>query len=386
MLKVVLDTNVLRENGLTKPNLVMLTRLSKESVVEVYIPTIVKKEYISQMVIDVFESSHNIMHSFKTIKKRLGSEHPYLDNLNVIESLLEEFNANFEEPIKTSFERWIVENNIKELQFESSDIDSVIDDYFSGGGVFKKIKHRDDFPDAMISKGIISIAREWPVTVLTKDGNFKDKLSMINNVTVLNSLREYLDTKEVEHELRILNERTSKINEVIEIITIGHSKTKLAEFVCSEGAYLEDIYLSGSEVKGQENLLLDSIYDSSIEEISTSTIQNVELGDVRFVSDDVYVVDLQFSAIAQINYVGFYGDFIELEETEKLNVEFDGMNREGFGECAETRMVSFNGVIEVCIDPSLTAQQLLIHIDFFSQDNAKVSGTVEVIRGNIIGG
>ena len=250
--------------------------------------------------------------------------------------------------------------------------------------MFKKVKHRDDFPDAMISKGIISIARRWPVTVLTKDGNFKEKLSLLDNVTVLNSLREYLDTEEVAHELRILNERTSKINDVIEILSLDNSQIKLAEFVCSEEAYLEDIYLSGIEVKGQENLLLDSIYDSSIEAISTSTIKNVELGDVRFVSDDVYVIDVQFSAIAQINYVGFYGDFLELEETHRLNVEFDGMNRDGYGECTETRTVSFTGVIEVCLDPTLTAEQLLIHIDFFAQTNAKVSGTVEVIQGSII--
>ncbi|MCZ4339631.1 PIN domain-containing protein [Shewanella colwelliana] len=386
MLKVVLDTNVLRENGLTKPNLVMLARLSKENVVEVYIPTIVKKEYITQRVMEINDNNQKIMHSFQAIKKHLSLENPCLGNLNDIEASFLEFNAKFEEPIKTSFERWITENNILELKFESSDIDSVIDDYFSGGGVFKKAKHRDDFPDSMISKGIISIARECPVTVLTKDGNFKEKLSKLNNVTVLNSLRQYLDTKEVAHELGILNERTSKINDVIEILSLENSQVKLAEFVCSEGAYLEDIYLSGIEVKGQENLLLDSIYDSSIEEISTSTIKNVELGDVRFVSDDVYVVDVQFSAIAQINYVGFYGDLLELEETQRLNVEFDDMNRDGYGECAETRTISFTGVIEVCIDPSLTAEQLLIHIDFFGQDNAKVSGTVEVIQGRIIDG
>ncbi|WP_434567741.1 PIN domain-containing protein [Vibrio chagasii] len=384
MPQVVLDTNILRENGIQKPNMVMLARLAREKMLDVYIPTIVKREYLSQQFIEMSDECQKISNSLLAIKKRIGINHPNHSFSDNVGSLLKDFKEELEIPIYESFEEWIKSNNIKEFDFSPHDIHSVIDEYFSGSGVFKKAKHRDDFPDAMISKGISSLAECEPVTVLCKDGNFKDKLSTFYNVRVLSSLREYLDTEEITTLLTELDERTSTIDLVKEVLRSKLSQKKFKEFILSEDAYIEDVYLTSEVLKGTELLLLQSAYNQDIQFIDTSTITDVVLGEVRFVSDNSYVIDVQFNAKAAVSYAGYYGDFHALDDLEQDRVDFDSLQGDGYGECSELRDVAFTGSLEIYIDDDLAPDQLAVHMEYFSYHNTRVSGTVEIISGEIL--
>ncbi|MEZ9534291.1 PIN domain-containing protein [Vibrio lentus] len=384
MPQVVLDTNILRENGIQKPNMVMLARLAREKMINVYIPTIVKREYLSQQSIELSDECQKISNSLQAIKKRIGINHPNYSFSDDFGILLKDFKVGLEQPIYDSFEDWIVSNHIKEFDFSPQDIHSVIDDYFSGGGVFKKAKHRDDFPDAMISKGILSLAEQSPVTVLCKDGNFKEKLSKFNNVLVLSSLREYLDTEEVTKLLEELDERTSTIELIKEVLKSDLSQNKLKEFILSEEAYIEDVYLTREELRGIDLLLLDSAYNQDIQFIETSTIKDICLGEIRFVSDNSYVVDVKFKAKATVSYAGYYGDFQTLDRSDQGRVDFDNVQGDGYGEGQERRDIAFTGAIEVFIESDLAPDQLAIHMEYFSSHNRRVSGTVEIVSGEIL--
>lgn len=73
MPKVVLDTNILRENSIEKSDMVILARLSRESVVDVYIPNIVKREYLSQQFIALSDHCQKISSSLLVCSEHYAS-------------------------------------------------------------------------------------------------------------------------------------------------------------------------------------------------------------------------------------------------------------------------------------------------------------------------
>ncbi|MDW1850341.1 PIN domain-containing protein [Vibrio sp. Vb0888] len=384
MPKVVLDTNILRENSIDKSDMVILARLSRESVVDVYIPNIVKREYLSQQFIDLSDHCQKISSSLQAIRKKTNSSHPnhqYVEEMNI---QLQQFKDGLEAPIKSNFDDWMKVNCIKEVPFNPEDIVSIIDDYFSGGGVFKKAKHRDDFPDAMISKGILSLAENEPVTVLCKDGNFHDKLTKYDNISVFRTLREFLDSPQVSEILSELNQKSEKIELVKGVLASAESQKVLIKYISSEGVGIEDVYLTGDDLSGTDNLLLESSYNSDIQHIDVSSINNVNLGEIRYINDDMYSIDIQFGANALVNYAAYYGDYVALDEMSQEHVDIDSMNGDGYCECSELRAVNFSGAIEIYLNTHLTPDDLAVHMQYFSANNTNVSGVIEVISGAIL--
>ncbi|MFA0631010.1 MULTISPECIES: PIN domain-containing protein [Vibrio] len=384
MPKVVLDTNILRENAIDKSDMAMLARLARESALEVYIPNIVKREYLSQQYLDLSEHCQKISSSLQAIRKKMSNSHPNHQYVEGMSNQLKQLREGLESPIYDSFSDWMKDNCIEEIAFRPVDIVSIVDEYFSGGGVFKKAKHRDDFPDAMISKGILTLAASGPVIVLCKDGNFHEKLSKYENVTAIKTLREFLDTPDITDILEELDKKTEKIELIKNVLASGDSQEMLEKFLLSEGASIEDIYLTGDELSGTEYLLLESSYNEDIQYIDVSSIHNIALGDIRYINDDMYSVDVQFEAKASVNYAAYYGDFISLDDKSQEQIEIDSMNGDGYCDCSEFKVVIFLGAIEIYLDSDLTPENLTVHMQYFSADNTNVSGVIEVKSATIL--
>ncbi|MGR5144877.1 PIN domain-containing protein [Photobacterium sp. DNB23_23_1] len=347
MPKVVLDTNILRENGIDKSDMVMLARLARESTLDVYIPNIVKREYLSQQYLDLSEHCQKISSSLQAIRKKMNNAHPNHQYVEKISNQLKQLKEGLEAPIYDSFTDWMQANRIEEIPFKPVDIVSIIDEYFSGGGVFKKAKHRDDFPDAMISKGVLSLAQKGPVIVLCKDGNFHEKISKYENVTVIKTLREFLDTPTISSILKELDKKSEKIELIKSVLTSCNSQEILKMYLLSEEADIEDVYLNGDELSGTDNLLLESSYNEDIQYIDVSTIHHITLGDIRYINDDMYSVDVQFEAKAAVNYAAYYGDFISLDDKSQEEIDIDNIKGDGYCNCSEIRTVTFLGAIEI---------------------------------------
>ncbi|TQP34860.1 PIN domain-containing protein [Vibrio cholerae] len=384
MSKVVLDTNILRENTIDKSDMVMLSRLARESALEVYIPNIVKREFLSQQYLDLSEHCQKISSSLIAIRKKMSNAHPNSQYIEEMTSQLKQLKEGLEEPIYDSFSEWMEINSIKEIPFRPVDIVSIVDEYFSGGGVFKKAKHRDDFPDAMISKGILALAEKDPVIVLCKDGNFYEKLSKYENITVLKTLREFLDTPDITSILEELDKKSEKIELIKQVLSSDDSQKVLKTFLLSEDASIEDVYLTGDELSGKENLLLESSYNEDIQFINVSSISAIALGDIRYINDDMYSVDVQFQAETTVNYAAYYGDFISLDDKSQERIDIDSINSDGYCDCSELKVAVFLGAIDIYLDPNLSPENLAVHMQYFSANNTNVSGVIEVKNATIL--
>ncbi|HHX8654350.1 TPA: PIN domain-containing protein [Vibrio diabolicus] len=384
VLKVVLDTNVLRESGPTSTDMQVLSRLARENVVEVYIPQIVQREYLSQLYLDVSTEHQKIQASINSISKKIDKNHKNYKYISVIEESAKLFKTDLEEPIYSNFNAWMDDNNIKNLAFRPRDINSVLDDYFNGEGVFKKIKHRDDFPDSMISKSLLSLAKTSEVIFLCKDGNFKDKLSNNDNIIILGSIRNFLDDKNVTLLLKELEEKESKIEEIKNVLSSDVSHKKFSDFLKCKSNDISDIYITETDISGKELLLPENAFGEEINWLDTSEISKVRFGEIRYIDDDRYSIDVSFVAPSVVSYCVDIGNIYSLDENEQNLIEIDSMNRDGFCDATEERNVHYRGEIDIYLDQELTAEQLAIHMEYFGSENSKVAGEVEVKSATVL--
>ncbi|TOB47384.1 hypothetical protein CGK05_24775, partial [Vibrio parahaemolyticus] len=100
-------------------------------------------------------------------------------------------------------------------------------------------------------------------------------------------LREFLDSPQVSEILSELNQKSEKIELVKGVLASAESQKVLIKYISSEGVGIEDVYLTGDNLSGTDNLLLESSYNSDIQHIDVSSINNVNLGEIRYINDDM---------------------------------------------------------------------------------------------------
>lgn len=384
VLRVVLDTNVLRESGPTSTDMQILSRLAREKVVEVYIPEIVKREYLSQLYLDVSSECQKIQTSINLMSKKIDNNHKNKKYVTEIDNAVKLLRVDLERPIYSSFDAWMKENNIRNLKFEPQDINAVIDDYFNGEGVFKKVKHRDDFPDSMISKSLLSLAKTSEVMFLCKDGNFKDKLSNSENIVILGTIRNFLDQKSVVILLRDLEDKELKIEGIKKVLSSDMSFRKLSEFLSCKSNDISDIYIPEDDILGKEILLSKNTFSEEINWLDTSNISNVKFGEIRYIDVNRYSIDVEFIAPAVVSYCTHIGSVYTLEENEQNFIEIESMNSEGICDASEKRNVRFFGEVYIYLEKELTAEHLAIHMEYFGSEVAKVTGEVEIKSATLL--
>lgn len=149
-MNIVLDTNIIHQEGLGSRNMLLLSRLSKSYKVDVYIPEIVKREYLSKKIATAREDLSIVSNRLDSIKKWIGANKEFAEEVREIERKFKVLHQNVEKPIIESFDQWVNDCSINIIAFIPSNMEKVLNDYFSGDGVFKKAKNREDLPDAMI--------------------------------------------------------------------------------------------------------------------------------------------------------------------------------------------------------------------------------------------
>lgn len=70
MISLLLDTNILHQEGLSSGNMQMLHRLVNASHVEVFVPEIVKKEFISRRIMEAREKLKDAQNSLSAVGKK----------------------------------------------------------------------------------------------------------------------------------------------------------------------------------------------------------------------------------------------------------------------------------------------------------------------------
>lgn len=199
---IIFDTNTLRNEHFNSPRMKILKKLIDENFARIYIPELVRREFLSQKEID-FKSklkTSNIIDvdRFFVLDKELKNK------LSMTESLIKEISIIIENSIYKEFDGWVKEYSIEILPFDNSKMTEVINNYFSGGTVFKNSKNRSDIPDAMICTSIEELLlKEDEINVLTNDKTFRNYLNKISGIKTFDSTTALLEKEEIVKDLHI---------------------------------------------------------------------------------------------------------------------------------------------------------------------------------------
>ena len=155
MLKVLLDTNILHEEGLSSTRIQRIQRLIKSNDLKLIIPELVINEFKSKRVQQANSDMDKIQSGIDSLQRKnitMKDSFPIRQAIDFISSSIKTTND--------SVDVWMEENNILIYKISNTSINELFASYFSGSGAFRGKKKREDIPDAVIYDGIVKISQD----------------------------------------------------------------------------------------------------------------------------------------------------------------------------------------------------------------------------------
>lgn len=341
---VVIDTNILSNNTFDSMHMKILKRLIDNDLLKLYIPDIVKKEYLTQEL-DNFKSKLNTK-NINDVNKFFVYNNAIKDELQEVINSIKKNQTNIEDSINSEFEAWINDYKIEILEFDNSKMTEVMDNYFTGNQVFKNIKNREDIPDSMICTIIEEFAsQDKEVIFLSNDNNFRKYLDKKDNIKTFNSSYALIETEQIQKELATLNKLIGNYNFLSSYLCSDDFQVNLLNYLINNQNNLEDVY----EEDIDNTSILGDVYYCNINGINTSTIEDLRIKNVELIDDNEYALYVNFYADATLMYGMEYYNYMQLEKNSNRNLNLENMKGDGGCSIAEDRYLEFDGVLSIFI-------------------------------------
>lgn len=341
---VVIDTNILSNNTFDSMHMKILKRLIDNDLLKLYIPDIVKKEYLTQEL-DNFKSKLNTK-NINDVNKFFVYNNAIKDELQEVINSIKKNQTNIEDSINSEFEAWISDYKIEILEFDNSKMTEVMDNYFTGNQVFKNIKNREDIPDSMICTIIEEFAsQDKEVIFLSNDNNFRKYLDKKDNIKTFNSSYALIETEQIKKELATLNKLIGNYNFLSSYLCSDDFQVNLLNYLINNQNNLEDVY----EEDIDNTSILGDVYYCNINGINTSTIEDLRIKNVELIDDNEYALYVNFYADATLMYGMEYYNYMQLEKNSNRNLNLENMKGDGGCSIAEDRYLEFDGVLSIFI-------------------------------------
>ncbi|WP_449649156.1 PIN domain-containing protein [Rahnella aceris] len=340
MYHIVLDTNILHQEGLYSNDMRILKNLIDAGLVSVHIPSIVAQEFITKRITSVKEESAKIIKALDAFDKEgrridtviYGDTKKTIQELAIIE-------ATIEEKTKKSFDSWVKELKINILQPQQENFLQVFNDYFSGQGVFRQIKSRDDIPDAFINISLELLTESvGDLIVIIKDDRLKKHLDKNEKIKTLPELRELFDEKGLEETLA-----SEKITKFIFSEELSHS---LISFLDAYPNYFESFNEESDSIPG-DTLIGVRVYNINIELETYDSLENFNITDVRKISQNKFSANFTFTVDSGIGYVTDYGSYLDIVRLHGRKPDCWSMNGEGWCDIVEDARLRYFGDLTI---------------------------------------
>ncbi|CAH5016570.1 PIN domain-containing protein [Serratia marcescens] len=340
MYNIVLDTNILHQEGLHSNDMSILKNLVDAELVCVHIPSIIAQEFITKRITSVKEENLKIIKSLEAIEKEgrrintvlYDERQSFLDQIEMV-------NKSIEERAKVSFETWVKDFKVNMLHPQQESFTQVFNDYFSGVGVFRQVKARDDIPDAFINICIESLIESvGRLIVIIKDERLKKHLDKNTEIKTLTGLREFFNENGLEKTLA-----NDKITKFILAEEFSHN---LVAFLDAEPHYFDYFNEESDSVNG-DTLIGVRAYNINIEIESYDSIENLQLSDVREISPNKFSAICSFTVDSSIGYITDYGSYLDVAKIPDRNPDCWSVNGDGWCNIVEAARLKFFGDLTI---------------------------------------
>lgn len=384
MKTVIVDTNILHQEGLYSRNMQLLGRLALFGYVEICVPEIVKREFISKRFLDSSEKLRYARNSLASILKKVNKETEF--HLEIVNSQkgIRSIESNLESQINQDFDNWVRTSKVVILPFEESCMKNVLDEYFSGGGVYRKPKHREDIPDAMIFSSIQSLLDErGEIEVIVKDGAFRKHLDTFEKINTYSELAGFLDLDENQNNLKQLDKISEKVESIKSFLATDEFVESLHKTLSVRKDDIEEIYLEDAQIQNKDFLEIDS-FGENLNYPSPEDITDLKVTSVDRLSDFVYSIEVEFITSARLNYCSTYSDYMYLEENTYRDVSLDSMNGDGMCDLSEILMFKLSGNIDLTVTDKMSLDELKAHSKYLGNSDCEITIEINMNSAEIV--
>lgn len=377
MINLILDTNILHQEGLNSGRMQVLKKLINNELVKLFIPEIVKREFTTKRASEITNSLNSMKGNISKLQSRIDFENDLKNSSQEIEKELNRLKAIVEETVEIEFQTWVDELKVTVPIFNPEHIDFVLNDYFSGSGVFRSLKYREDLPDSMIHQTIKQLVADIGEVHLTLiDGAFKKHMKKDQNVKVFDSLDEFFTIDTIKTFLS--NEQYERYFNSEKLATL------LTSYLRTQDELISHIYIPDGAVENTEQVGI-RIFNAEINWPDATAIDNLSISNFYVLSDTKFTATVSFTSHAPLHFISDYGSYLELERDKERDVDMDSMNAEGICDLYESYIAEFQGVISLNFDERYELEQIEAIFDNLTSNGSNVSVELDIESASLLG-
>ena len=373
--KVLLDTNILHQEGLNSTRMQILQRLHIHSVVKLVIPELVIEEYKSKLLCAAGENLKLIKKGFKGLKRRGVAVSNCLNFESYTADILEkEINI-----IPDMVDDWISKNEVDLYKISNTNIEMLFQSYFSGSGAFREKKSRDDIPDAVILDVIVNIAKKSQLIVILKDGNLLEAVSKLDNVQYYKSLEEFFNREDIREEIIKIDKKDSKTNSIKEYLNSVDFTMVIEEYFSSYGINgIESIFYDDSiEFPYEFNQI--KIIDPEVKANDIEENKEIYIHEPNFLGEGKFSVLVSIESNATISFKCSEDDFDKLPSKARKKFSTTFHQNDGYIHVNGTVDAKFEGVLTIDnVYENCDVSELKVHMSYIGSKKCEISFMLEI--------
>lgn len=198
LIHVVFDSNVLRtDRSLNKIDMIYMRSLAKLGLVKMHFPWIVYKECTSHNIADITSELDTAENKLKSLSRKGLHEDEDLV-LNRIAYQIRKTKPKLKDSVEKVWNDYIRETDSILHPLREDYTAKIFEGYFSALPPFKKLKSREDIPDAYIFESLKDLALKHPIHFLSSDENLGATAATISNITVHKTFENFYNSNEFE--------------------------------------------------------------------------------------------------------------------------------------------------------------------------------------------
>lgn len=378
---LILDTNVLRQEGLNSRNMQVLRRLTSSGEVDLLVHEIVAREFKSQRMLEVQAQAEKIADAINEMGRQVDAKGASHRDLAEMRSKFAEITEVAKKEVETDFATWLKWTKAQWIAFEPEGMRQVLDDYFVGAGAFRKPKHREDMPDAIVATGIRDMLVKYPTLhIAVKDGAFRRHLQTEPKYTLLDGLHEFFALELVAKVIKGLDDREKDLAAQKKLFASEAFKTRIVDYLKNAKDLLDDVYVEEKSLTGLEVLEMH-IIGASLNYANAGAISNINFGEPTLIDSGHFSMPVTIRTRAQIHYAASYGEVVAFEDSR--DIDDWSMDGDGICDVIEARDVDLIGFIDLMFPPELTPAALETHTEYLRAENPKIAISLEIASAQV---
>jgi rRNA-processing protein FCF1 len=371
MLNVLLDTNILHEEGLNSTRVQRIQRLIKSNDLKLIIPEIVVNEFKSKRIEQANIDLDKVQSGLDSLQRKNIAVKDLPLTKGVIQFILSSISQS-----NDIVDTWMKENNVDIYKISNTSIEELFASYFSGTGAFRSKKKREDIPDAVIYDGIVKISKDTKIAVVVKDGVLLSAISKLNNVECYSSLSELLELPLVKERIKELDKEESKVKSILDILDTSDCQYDICSYLNENKLVEVEVCYQGDFVKLP--------YDFEGIEVLDQEVKVKSVGDIYLFSPN-YLGNKKFSLSMNVESKAELSFYCEDEQYELLPYAYrKALNKELSKNRNEVHVygtlgVTLQGVLVVeNIDVNTEASELKLHLAYLGADRCEIKCSLEI--------